>query len=98
VRRAGDGGCRAAKTRKKPPQSPSATAPGKAGSDAAWAVALSETFAVPRLAGDRSAKRIRGSVSDSVTLERADIHARLSAIESRPRGPYDHALWIVADG
>ena len=27
------------------------------------------TFAVPRLAGDRSAQRIRGAVSDSVTLE-----------------------------
>ncbi len=53
---------------------------------------------VRRLAGGRSAKRIRGSVSDSVTLERSDIHARLSAIDSRPRAPYDHARSIVADG
>ncbi len=122
MRRAGDGGCRAAVTRKKPPQSPSTTAPGRlrreqeirseasrrlVGSRGHQAShrplsrlrrqlparrgaaeiephAVSQTFAVPRLAGDRSAKRIRGSVSDSVTLESTDIHARLSAIESRP--------------
>ncbi|MFM1833421.1 MAG: hypothetical protein RLZZ461_1737 [Planctomycetota bacterium] len=52
-----------------PPQSPAATAPRKAGSGSEGGVADSFTDAVPRLAGDRSAQRIRGSVSDSATFE-----------------------------